>query len=113
MRGLELEAGALDFLFNMCRSLHRGFFGRPDLLEISVFLLEPVELLLEVRKALQRCIVRLFLERFAFDLELDDAAVEPIHGLGLRIDFDANARGGLVDEVDRLVRQLAVADVPV
>src|SRR4051812_11498739 len=36
----------------------------------------------------------------------------PVHGWGGHR-LDAHARGGLVDEVDRLVRQLAVGDVPV
>ena len=51
----------------------------------------------------------LLLQRLALDLELDDAALEPVHLLGLGVDLHADARRGLVDQVDRLVGQLAVA----
>ena len=81
--------------------------------EIGVFLLELGELLVKVGQTLGRCFVGLFLKRLALDLELDDAPLEPVHRLGLRVDFDTDTRRGLVDEIDRLVRQLPVADVAV
>jgi hypothetical protein len=48
-------------------------------------------------------IVRFLLHGFALDLELDDAAVEPVHRLRLRVDLHADARSRFVDQVDRLV----------
>ncbi len=44
---------------------------------------------------------------------LDETALEPVHGLGLGVDLHANSAGCLIDEVDRLVRQLSVCDVAV
>ena len=76
-------------------------------------LLELVELLSSVCQALLRRLVLLLLQRLALDLELDEAAVEAVHLLGLGVDLHADARGGLVDQVDGLVRQLAVGDVAV
>ena len=60
---------------------------------------------------LLRRVVGFLLQRLALDLELDDAPLEPVHRLGLGVDLHADARGGLVDQVDRLVGQLPVGDV--
>ena len=62
---------------------------------------------------LSRRIVIFLAERLAFDLELDNAPVELVDFLRLGIDRHAKAGGGLVDEVDRLVRQKPVGDVTV
>src|SRR5437764_1233811 len=48
---------------------------------------------------------------FAPDLQLDDAPFEPIQRLRLGVDLHANARGRLIDQVDRLVGELPVSDV--
>ena len=58
-------------------------------------------------------VIRLLLQRLALDLQLHDAAIEFVQLLGLGIDLHAQPRGGLVDQVDRLVRQEAVGDVAV
>ena len=49
----------------------------------------------------------------ALDLELHDAALDLVDLLRHRVDLHPDARGRLVDEVDRLVGQEAVADVAV
>ena len=113
VRGLEFELRALELFLDVRRTLHRRLLGLPDLLEIGVFPLELAELGLEVVEALAGCLVGLLLERLALDLELDDAAFEAVHRLGFGVDLDADAGGRLVDQVDRLVRQLTVADVAV
>ena len=46
-------------------------------------------------------------------LQLDQAAVEAVHRLGLGVDLHLDARRRLVDQVDRLVGQEAVGDVAV
>ena len=56
---------------------------------------------------------RLLLERLLLDLELHDAALDLVDLGRHRVDLDAQARGGLVDQVDRLVGQEAVGDVAV
>ena len=112
-RGLELDAHALEFLADVRRALQRGLLGLPDLLEIRVFPLERVQRSLERSQALARGLVILLLERLLLDLQLNDAALEPIERLGLGVDLHADARRGLIDQVDRLVRQLAVGDVAV
>ena len=50
-------------------------------------------------------------ERGVLDLELLRAALEHVELVRHRVDLDAQPAGGLVDQVDRLVRQEAVGDV--
>ena len=108
---LEFQTRALKFFLYVVRALHRSFFSDPDFFEIRKFPLQHVELRLNVCKAFSRCVVGLFFQGLAFDLELNDASLKPIHLFGLRIDLDTNARRGLINQIDGLVRQLAITDV--
>ena len=56
-------------------------------------------------------LVGLRAQRLALDLELLDAALDLVDLGRHRVDLDAQARGRLVDQVDRLVGQEAVGDV--
>ena len=53
------------------------------------------------------------MQRLTLDLELDDAPLHLVDLLGKAVDLDAQAARRLVHEVDRLVGEEAVADVPV
>ena len=75
--------------------------------------LSSAHLALDLREPLLRGLVLLLLERLALDLELDQLALDLVDLGRERVDLDAQARGGLVDEVDRLVGQEAVRDVAV
>jgi hypothetical protein len=94
-------------------ALYRSLLGLPHFLEVRVFPFQRLDLVVEGGAALLRRLVRFLLQRLALDLELDDAPLEPIHRFGLGVDLHADARSRLVDQVDGLVRQLAVADVAV
>src|SRR5205809_45963 len=63
--------------------------------------------------ALARAGVALLPERLALDLELHDLAVDLVQLLGLGVDLGAQAGGGFVHQVDRLVGEEAVGDVAV
>ena len=93
--------------------MHGRLLGVPDLLEVGVLALELADVGLEVDQPLLGRLVALLGERLALDLELDDAPLEAIELLGLRVDLHADVRGCLVDQVDRLVGQLTVGDVAV
>ena len=54
-----------------------------------------------------------FFSAICFDAQLNDASLEPIERLGLGIDLHADARGGLIDQVDGFIGQLAIGDVAV
>src|SRR5206468_3331647 len=69
--------------------------------------------LLQPPQALARAGVALLLERLALDLELHDLAVDLVQLLGLGVDLGAQAGGGFVHQVDRLVGEEAVGDVAV
>ena len=111
-RRLEVEPRALELFLDVRGALHRGLLGLPDLLEVGV-------LPLQLARAARRAPARRFFEASSFSffsasrsiLQLDDAPVEPVHLLGLGVDLHADARRGLVDQVDGLVGQLAVGDV--
>ena len=108
------EARAVDLLHQVRRALRGGLLGLPDLVEVGDLALQP-------RRSLPRsgrggaCEASSFsfLHRRALDLQLDQAAVELVHRLGLGVDLDLDLGRGLVDQVDRLVGQEAVGDVAV
>ncbi len=112
-RVLELELAALQLLLDRRGALQRGLLALPDLLEIGVFFLELAEGVLKRREALLRGLVLLLLQCDLLDLQLDDAPLELVERLGLGVHLHADARRGLVDQVDRLVGQLPVGDVAV
>ena len=101
----------VDFLLEVRATLNLRLFGFPDLFQVVVLALQPEQFFLDQVHALLRCLVLLLAHRFALDLELDHAPVEFVHDFRLGIDFHADARRRLVDQVDGLVRQEAVGDV--
>jgi len=99
------------FLLDLRRTLDFGFLRVPDLFEIGIFALVTNDFLLQLLQALLRRFVAFFLQGLGFDLELNQAPLQPIQHFGLGVDFHADAAGRLVDQVDGLVRQLPVSDV--
>ena len=71
------------------------------------------KLLLDHVTTLDRRLVLLLGERLPLDLELHDATLDLVDLLRQRIDLDTQPRRGLVHEVDRLVWEEPVADVPI
>ena len=110
-RRLHVELHLLELFANRGRALQRSLLALPDFLEIRIFLLESAQRFLQRGEALLRGLVLLSLERLLLDLELDDASLETVQHFGLGVDLHADARTGLVDQVDRLVGQLAIGDV--
>ena len=71
------------------------------------------QLFLELRKARLRELVVLVFERSFLDLHLDDLTVDHVELGRHRVHLGADHRAGLVDEVDGLIGEEAVGDVPV
>src|SRR5690606_3536695 len=113
VRRLQFQPGLLQLLLQLGGAGQGGLLGFPDLLEVVVVALERFDLGLEVGQALLRLLVGLLLQGLALDLQLDQPALLAIHLLGLGVDLHADAAGGLVHQVDGLVRQLPVGDVAV
>src|SRR6185437_5733041 len=110
---LELDARLIELLLELLRAGELILLGAPLRGELSEPLFGLRELALELLKPVARCLVAFLLERLAFDLELDEAAVELVDRLGFRFRRHAQARGGLVHEVNRLVGQEAIGDVAI
>ena len=110
---LDLAAGGLELLLGLGDRADRVLLGLPLRLHRGRALALLGELALERRAALRGGVVGLLGERGQLDLELHHAAVDLVDLGRQRVDLDAQARGGLVDEVDRLVGQEAVGDVAV
>ena len=87
--------------------------GLPARGEVGGLLLERDQFLLEPLEPLLRTWIALLPQRFLLDLEPNDLAVDRVQLLGLGIDLHLEARGRLVDQVDCLVRQIAIRDVAV
>ncbi|CDF94048.1 hypothetical protein BN844_5401 [Pseudomonas sp. SHC52] len=68
---------------------------------------------LQFLQAFLRGFVAFFLQGLGFDLELDQAPLQAIQHFRLGVDFHTDTAGGLVDQVDGLVRQLTIGDVAV
>ena len=111
---LELALGGGQALAQVADAGDLLLLGLPLGLHAGGALLQVGELALERLEALGgRLVVLLALERGLLDLELEDAALDLVDLLGDGVDLDLHARGGLVDQVDRLVGQEAVGDVAV
>ena len=93
--------------------LNRLFLLLPVRGETTPFFLEVGQLFFELRQPLHGGFVPFLAERFAFDLQLHDAPLDLIQLGRHRIDFHAELRCGLVDEIDGLVREEPVGDVPI
>src|SRR5262249_49782586 len=90
---------------------HRLLLALPVLFEDRGFTLEPLPLLVEPAQALAARPAVLPLEADALDLELADLPRQLVELDWHRVDLHAQPRRRFVDQVDRLVRQLAVGQV--
>ena len=81
--------------------------------QLARLLFEFGQFLAQVFEPVLRRGVGFLLQRLFLDPQLDDAAVEVLDFLGLAFNFHADAAGGLVHQVDRLVGQEAVLDIAV
>ena len=109
----ELRAQLLELFLQVADGVDRLLLRLPVLLHLAEVDVEFGELVVQRVEPLARRRVALLLERDLLDLELQDAALDHVdlgrHG----VDLDAQLRRRLVDEVDRLVGQEPVGEVPV
>ncbi len=110
-RRIQVLARALQLLLDVRGALDRGLLRLPHLLEIRVFLFQRLQRVFQGAQALARRLVGFLLERLALDLQLNDAPVQFVERLGLGIDFHADQRSRLIDQIDGLVGQLPIRDV--
>ncbi len=109
----EFGAEAVDFLFDFAACLDGFFFGEPLGFEGTGFFFEVGDFAIETGDAVFGGGVGFFLEDEAFHFCLHDGAFDDVDFRGHGIEFDFDAAGGFVDEVDGFVREEAVGDVAV
>src|ERR1035437_9313910 len=110
---LDFRAGFFDLLLEFADFAERVLLVLPLRPHRRRPLLQLREFALDDGAALLRRRVFLLLQRLPFDLELHHAAFHLVDHLREGVELDAQAAGSLVDEVDGLVRQEAVADITV
>ncbi len=103
----------LDFFFQLRRALCRSLFRLPYFFQIGVLARKLLNLGFNQRITLFRGFVFFLFHRFPLDFKLDQAALQLIHHFRLGIDFHSDPCCGLIDQIDRLVRQETVGDVAV
>ena len=110
---LDFAAQRLDLCLVLANLLDGVLLRLPLRLHPGTLFPEPGDFLLHPRKGLPAGLVLLARERLALDFQLSDATLDLIDLLRQAVDLDAEAAGGLVHQVDRLVGQEPVADVAV
>jgi hypothetical protein len=108
---LRLAVRLLEALLDRANRLDGLLLALPVRLHLVRLLAQVGQLALDRLAARRARLVLLLLQRLELDLELLNAPLDLVDLCGHRVDLDAQPRGGLVDQVDRLVGQEAVGDV--
>src|SRR5205085_30533 len=112
-RLLQLQAQLLKLILGLAHPLDLFLLGLPLGLHPRRALAKVCDALLDFMKARLRAFVLLALQSLPLDFELQDFALQHVYLLRQRVNLDAQARRGLVYQVNRLVGQEAVGDVSV
>ena len=109
----ELDAKRIELGLELLRVRQLVLFRLPARRKVGRLLLQRDELAFELLQPLLGAGIAFLLQRLLLDLEPHHLAVDRIELVGLGIDLHLQPRRGLIDQVDRLVRQEAVSDVAV
>mmetsp|Transcript_25403 Transcript_25403/g.77064 ORF Transcript_25403/g.77064 Transcript_25403/m.77064 type:complete len:223 (-) Transcript_25403:556-1224(-) len=109
----RLDAHLVELLLELADSVVTAAFGLPLFAQRGELFAQIAHVALHLMQPLARRVVFLALERRRFDLKLQQSPLQTVELLWLGIDLYAARCGGLVDEIDRLVRKEARGDVPV
>ena len=110
---VKLGAGLVEAFLNVARCFQFVALGLPFGGHLGGLLLQITEFLFELGQAILGGRVVFLLERFGFDLHLQDLPVERVEFFGFAVDFHAQTARGFVHQVDGFVGQEAVGDVAV
>ena len=114
LRALGLHARGVELGLQVADAVERRALALPPRLQLAEAAPAPSpSVSRSVGEALLRCVVLLLLERELLELEPVDVAAQLVDLERRRVDLHAQPRRGLVDQVDRLVGQLAARDVAV
>ena len=87
------------------------FFVLPFRFQRRRFFLELAQFLLELLEALFASRIFFFFQRLTFHLVLHDLALDHINLRRHGIELDFQSRGRFIDQIDRFVRQITIADI--
>ena len=109
--GFQVQLGLLQVTLDLGRALYRGLLRLPDLLQVRELPLHLVDFTVQQFDLLASRRIGILFHRLPLYLKLYQAALQLVHGLRLGVDLHANPAGGLIHQVDGLVRQLPIGDV--
>ena len=107
----NLLAQLVNLFAHMLAALRLRLFRTPDFFQIGGLFFQFDDFFFNQFQAFARGFVFFFLDRFALNLQLDQAAIQLVNHLGLGVNFNLDFGGRLIDQVDGLVGQKAVGDV--
>ncbi len=110
---LDLVLDLLELLLGLAQLADLALLLLPLALQRRRSLADVGELALERLESRLRRVVTLLAQRLTLDLELNASALELVELDGHRIHLHSQPAGRLVDKVDRLVGQEAIADVAI
>ncbi len=109
----ELPLGLFHLLLEGLDVVDPAFFRLPLGGQRAVSLFEVRHLLFDVLEPLFAGRIGLFFEGLPLDLELHDPAADAVQLGGQRVILEPQLGGGLINQVDRLIRQPPIGDVPI
>ena len=113
LRDLDLPADRVDLLADPGEALHLRLLILPAGLLHAELVLQLRELLLQLLQALPAQGVLFLLQRCDFDLHLEDPALLLVQLLRKGIHLRLDERAGFIDQIDRLIREKTVRNIPV
>ena len=112
-RRFKIQFCLLETLLNLLGPMKRCFFCTPDAVEILKFCFHLLNVRIKLFKSLPGPLVFLVLERFTFNLELDQSSFQTIHLLWFGIHFHADQTCSLINQINRFVGKLPVGNISV
>ena len=109
----ELRPRRVELALELLRIGKLALLRLPARRQVGRLLLQRGQFLLEILQPRLGARIAFLLQRLLLDLQPHDLAVDGIELFGLGVDLHLQPRRRLVDQVDRLVGQEAVGDVPV
>ena len=107
----DLDVAGFDLLTDGAHILDGGFFALPLRAQAIRLFLFAGDLAFDLVQALFAGIVGFALQSLALDLELQHFAIDYIERSWLAIDLHLDPAGGLIDQVDGFVGQLAIINI--
>ena len=108
---LQLGSHLIELFFEFPLLIENRFFFLPFRFQRGRFLLQLAQFFLELFQTFLAGGIFLFFQRLPLHLVLHDLTLNHVNLRRHRIELDLQSRGRFIDQIDRLVRQIAIADI--